>query len=627
LRPSADVKFDIHVLNDGRWTVFTDSATKLRAIGEAKNLLSSGKFDAAKVTEERGQKREILIWQEDAKKNDKDVTTITPVDDAPYCKKIGDFYEFDARKTIGRLLRKHLDTFPITAFELIHSDAHLRNLMRNDELFIQAVRFAANLQSRNGKAKLNDRVDFLEKNAHALSKRAAAVKLPADATKVLKKTGLAGLATFLDKELKAEEAKKQDAVRVALAKALEGTRDWVGRLDFLLDIAEMAAEEDDLSVVDGIVAEIFDGSEAVQDVLGFQRNLGQALKTLAQIIVGTFELSTGSNSTLERMTRLLKAKEMPLTRATITERLTRELSGIKKLTRTEEMVEERKAFTELVAEIFRGRATSKSGSLCEAVTLRAKSLFKGENEDESSEKAIDEMIILLPTEAAKFNYLIDLASTDFGEKYQKHVIARLAHVVDGMQTVADLVDHGADNVEVVRTAAVLRDRLLATNLPEEWRRRFAKKIYDLLMVFQTGKQPTPSKTKPKSSEKGASAQPEPLDRLTVEAGTYLFHEGDDGDNAYLVVSGEVTIIRMAGGHEVVVARAGPGSVVGEMALIDSQPRMASAKAVKETQLTIVPHQDLQARLERLGKVDPVMRKLVDMFVRRIRDFPIVDAKK
>jgi CRP-like cAMP-binding protein len=53
-------------------------------------------------------------------------------------------------------------------------------------------------------------------------------------------------------------------------------------------------------------------------------------------------------------------------------------------------------------------------------------------------------------------------------------------------------------------------------------------------------------------------------------GVRLFKEGDDGDVAYLIKSGKVKITMTGGdGQQKVVGLAGPGSIVGEMALIDN----------------------------------------------------------
>ena len=79
----SEVRYEVHVEEDGRWTIFTDPPSKKGAIAEAQNLLAGGKFSAAKVTEDRGQTKEILIWHEEAGARAAKAITITPVEDAP----------------------------------------------------------------------------------------------------------------------------------------------------------------------------------------------------------------------------------------------------------------------------------------------------------------------------------------------------------------------------------------------------------------------------------------------------------------------------------------------------------------------------------------------------------------
>jgi hypothetical protein len=79
---------------------------------------------------------------------------------------------------------------------------------------------------------------------------------------------------------------------------------------------------------------------------------------------------------------------------------------------------------------------------------------------------------------------------------------------------------------------------------------------------------------------GACSEPELEDLLAraelraVEAGTEIVHEGDVGDEFFLVAQGEVDVLRR--GRE--VARLGPGGFFGELALFDEAPRNASVIA-------------------------------------------------
>ena len=68
-----------------------------------------------------------------------------------------------------------------------------------------------------------------------------------------------------------------------------------------------------------------------------------------------------------------------------------------------------------------------------------------------------------------------------------------------------------------------------------------------------------------------------------------------------------------------IAHVGQGAIIGEMALIDSEPRMATARAASKTAVTVIPSKELAIRMERLQKFDPVLRRLVGMMVQRMRD--------
>ncbi|HLF29161.1 MAG TPA: cyclic nucleotide-binding domain-containing protein [Anaerolineae bacterium] len=64
------------------------------------------------------------------------------------------------------------------------------------------------------------------------------------------------------------------------------------------------------------------------------------------------------------------------------------------------------------------------------------------------------------------------------------------------------------------------------------------------------------------------------DALTFEAGQTIFEEGQPGDSMYAIVEGEVDILL----GEKVIDTGSAGGIIGEMALIDSSPRSATARA-------------------------------------------------
>ncbi|KAA5605222.1 cyclic nucleotide-binding domain-containing protein [Roseospira marina] len=103
--------------------------------------------------------------------------------------------------------------------------------------------------------------------------------------------------------------------------------------------------------------------------------------------------------------------------------------------------------------------------------------------------------------------------------------------------------------------------------------------------------------------------------IALEAGAILFSEGDVGDRAYVVRTGRMEVSRRVGSAHVVLAVEGPGTILGEMALIDDQPRSATIRALEPSSLTVVPREAFDFHLAR---TDPVIRMLLERFTTIIR---------
>ena len=69
----------------------------------------------------------------------------------------------------------------------------------------------------------------------------------------------------------------------------------------------------------------------------------------------------------------------------------------------------------------------------------------------------------------------------------------------------------------------------------------------------------------------------------VSAGDVIIREGEPGDVMYVVLEGEVEVSV----RERVINRLLPGDMFGELALIDTRPRSATAIAVTECKLAMV----------------------------------------
>ena len=79
-----------------------------------------------------------------------------------------------------------------------------------------------------------------------------------------------------------------------------------------------------------------------------------------------------------------------------------------------------------------------------------------------------------------------------------------------------------------------------------------------------------------------------------ERGDVVFRQGDSAETMYLVVSGQVEVL--AGADQVPLAALGPGSFVGELALLLGEPRSATLRVVADSWLWALRRADLDALL-------------------------------
>src|SRR5512142_2351819 len=79
----------------------------------------------------------------------------------------------------------------------------------------------------------------------------------------------------------------------------------------------------------------------------------------------------------------------------------------------------------------------------------------------------------------------------------------------------------------------------------------------------------------------------------IDPGVTLFREGDDGREMFVVLQGELEVLKRSHrGTEARVALLGPGDWVGDMSIVDIQPRSASVRALAPTRLLRVSTADL-----------------------------------
>lgn len=107
-----------------------------------------------------------------------------------------------------------------------------------------------------------------------------------------------------------------------------------------------------------------------------------------------------------------------------------------------------------------------------------------------------------------------------------------------------------------------------------------------------------------------------LRTVTYKAHTDIFHAGDQGATMYIVLTGAVKIFVPAiDGREVVLAVHRSGDLLGEMSLLDDEPRSASATTIEETEMVSLRRADF---LRVLNEHPEAQRAIIEVLVERLR---------
>ena len=100
--------------------------------------------------------------------------------------------------------------------------------------------------------------------------------------------------------------------------------------------------------------------------------------------------------------------------------------------------------------------------------------------------------------------------------------------------------------------------------------------------------------------------------LIVAPGKYIFRNGESSKVMYLIIEGEVDL--MVG--DTVVETAAEGTFIGEMALIDEEPRSASARAKSDCRVFPID----EARFQSLVRDTPFFAlQMMKTLARRLRN--------
>src|SRR5262249_50452782 len=96
----------------------------------------------------------------------------------------------------------------------------------------------------------------------------------------------------------------------------------------------------------------------------------------------------------------------------------------------------------------------------------------------------------------------------------------------------------------------------------------------------------------------------------------LFREGDPADSVFRLLSGAVDILRELDGDPVLLGTVGAGQFIGEMGVVESRPRSATARASSEVEVEILTPTEF---LDQIARSPRAARELIQRLSQRLRE--------
>ncbi len=96
----------------------------------------------------------------------------------------------------------------------------------------------------------------------------------------------------------------------------------------------------------------------------------------------------------------------------------------------------------------------------------------------------------------------------------------------------------------------------------------------------------------------------------LKPGHVIFRQGEEGDCAYFIHSGEVEVVKEEAGAEEVVTKLTKGDYFGEMALISDAPRNATVRSVTPVRVAILGKQNFLTMVHLMPHTEEDIMKTV-----------------
>ena len=456
--------FEIQTQQQGSWVTQTTTQEKDTALEIAKKLFGNKACTGVRVMQSVVQPSGNFITTEVMCETRvvKVGATIrsSAIDWAPPpCQSLDEYYHTDSRRLIGRVMRDYCDKMVVTPTELLYSVKESLRLQDRGTLIPEAIDKVAAVQAGEGgdaRARAADISDTIEKMI-SRSRKADKLSLP--------KIGDSFSETIAAcKKIETQGEDPTFAAMTALARELSTVRNWLGKLYRLCRLAEKDQNDpESLRMLDGVIGDCLAGA-VIQDILGYQENLGKALVGMLDIAEGKFiPEKSDAGVAAGIITTLCGVGKLPTSKQSLIDRIHRQLITGGSLNRGNPE-NEPEEFKRVLERLVRPTGLYCGPETAEALTVRyGRMVERGGASGRNI--SLTKVFFTIPDRTSSIHYLCDIARTCYAEDCADTIADKCGNILN-IRSFADLCHQGTGVKERLVRLASARKAVAGAVFPE-----------------------------------------------------------------------------------------------------------------------------------------------------------------
>ncbi len=480
----ASSSYEVQIYQADHWVLDSCFESEADARAYGKRILSGGRIDGIRVVRDwarpDGRHVETEIHQEFRSASNS--ITIAPLDETPpLCHGPAEMFGVDGRMVMNRLLKNYIERLVVTPTEILHNHTELKRLLDKDNLMPTAVGRVAALQAEKAGLDTRARRDELYGVINGVTERARAAAARND----LPTLDSAGFRPIYERLTAREEPENRDfLLRALLSRDLVQMRNWLAKLDFLGELVRQDGGLTDhpLALVDGVIADVLGAPSVMQELLGMQGSLVEALSNLLDLSRGRLDVSRrAEEDRAVHLNELLAFHDLDDSRHVMIDLVRRQVRSNQPLYRPDPG-QERDAYTRLLRRVTTPNGVVGGGGMAEALVLRYLRFLEGGGAA-GRRRAMEEVCGLHSDPKDAVRFLMALAQSETGRQHADDVDRLLTGLTGDPRGFGRFVDRAQPikiNVEALTQLYThARDSALAAPL----KGRLTDRIDDLLVAY------------------------------------------------------------------------------------------------------------------------------------------------